>query len=81
MNTFDKIASREREFERSRDQDFVASVVVFLAALLLLLGFSWILPSYFEAKTYRKLTGANVSMWDAMWVELRVQEAALKSEE
>lgn len=25
-----------------------------------------------EAETYNRLTGANVSTWDALWVELRV---------
>ena len=41
-----------------------------LAAVGVLL---WLVPSYFEARTYSRLTGANVTMWDAMWVELRVQ--------
>ena len=34
----------------------------------------WIIPSYFEASTYNRLTKATLSTWDAMWVELRVTE-------
>jgi hypothetical protein len=48
--------------------------VLMLVLLLAIAVFMWIVPSYFEASTYRKLTGANVTTWDAMWVELRVQE-------
>lgn len=28
-----------------------------------------------ESKTYNKLTGAHTTWWDAMWVELRVQDS------
>lgn len=30
--------------------------------------------SYQESKAFNRLTGANTTWWDAMWVELRVQE-------
>lgn len=33
----------------------------------------WIASSYFESRTYNRLTGAQTTTWDAMWVELRVQ--------
>lgn len=36
----------------------------------------WVFSSWQEASTYAKLTGKEVSTWDAMWVELRVQEGA-----
>lgn len=36
----------------------------------------WVFSSWMEASTYAKLTGKDVSTWDAMWVELRVQEGA-----
>jgi hypothetical protein len=32
--------------------------------------------SHEEAKAYNRVTGANVSTWDAMFLELRVQEGA-----
>lgn len=46
----------------------VAIVVIFIMCL--------VVPPYFEAATYRRLTGKNVTWWDAVWVELRVQEGA-----
>lgn len=46
-----------------------------LAVLGLALGW-WVLSSWMEASTYARLTGKQVSTWDAMWVELRVQEGA-----
>jgi hypothetical protein len=44
--------------------------VVFLVVALFCGGLA---QPYFEAQTYNKLTGSNVSTWDAMWVELRVE--------
>jgi hypothetical protein len=40
----------------------------------------WLIPSYFEARTYSRLTGASVSTWDALWVEFRVQEGVSPAE-
>jgi len=31
--------------------------------------------AYFEASAYNRVTGANVSTWDAIWLDLRVQES------
>lgn len=36
----------------------------------------WIVSSAMEARAYNHVTGKNVSTWDAMWIELRVQEGA-----
>lgn len=36
---------------------------------------------YMEARTYNKLTGANVTMWDAMWSDLRVTAPPAKKSE
>jgi hypothetical protein len=33
----------------------------------------WIVKSHFEAAAFNRATGKNVSTWDAMWVELRVE--------
>lgn len=51
------------------------AIVIYGLALLALPVFVWLIPSYFEARTYSRLTGADVTMWDAMWVDLRVQES------
>jgi hypothetical protein len=75
MTTLDlKIAAKEAELKRRSDRDGVMGVLLCVVSIPLLLAFFWLLPSYYEAKTYRRLTGAEVTMWDAMWCELRVQE-------
>lgn len=53
------------------------STLFWLFALLcvLLVG-GWLGQSYFEARAYNRVTGKNVSMFDAMFIELRVQESA-----
>jgi len=60
-----------------RDREALAlsalTVVVFLG-----LAAFWVLGAYLEARTYRRLTGAEVTTWDAMWVDLRVQEGVRK---
>lgn len=33
----------------------------------------WLIRSHMEAKAYNRVTGSNVTTWDAMWIELRVQ--------
>lgn len=45
------------------------AVVIFLVAALLY----WPIQSHFEAAAFNRATGKNVSTWDAMWVELRVE--------
>lgn len=47
--------------------------VLVILSIALLLGLIALQPSM-ESKTYNKLTGANTTWWDAMWVELRVQD-------
>lgn len=73
MKSADYWQGRDDQLKKQRD-DSRGSVLMLGAILVLLPVCFWLLPSYFEAKTYRKLTGADVTMWDAMWVELRVQE-------
>jgi len=48
-----------------------AVVVTFVLVLVFGVG-PWVVESYFEASAYEKLTGKEVSTWDAMWVQLRV---------
>lgn len=50
---------------------FVAMVV----CLAILLG-CWVFYSANEAAAYERITGKKVSTWDAMFVELRIQESA-----
>jgi hypothetical protein len=51
----------------------VTSITVVVLALLLLYGTVWVGGSYFEARAYNHATRSNVSTWDAMWLDLRVQ--------
>jgi hypothetical protein len=36
----------------------------------------WVMKSSLEARAYNRVTGSNVTTWEAMWVELRVQNDA-----
>ena len=72
-----KERKEEQNKERLRKQEQRIQLVILgvLLGLLLIGAVSWwVVKSSFEASTYNRLTGANVSTWDAMWVELRVQE-------
>lgn len=54
-------------------------VWVIVAACVIVVGLSiggWWLQSYFEAQAYYRVTGKRVSTWDAMFLDLRVQESA-----
>lgn len=53
--------------------EYKVQVVCLILIVLGMIG-GYIFVSSQEAKTYNKLTGKNVSTWDAMWVELRVQD-------
>ncbi len=52
------------------DRTVIALCVI---ALLLMMIFTWILPSSCEARAYNRLTDGNATTWDAMFVQLRVQ--------
>jgi uncharacterized membrane protein len=41
----------------------------------------WIVGSYFEARAFNRVTGKDVSIFDAMFIELRVQEPMQYKEE
>ncbi len=55
-------------------------MVALILVVLLAAPVSWIAGSYFEAEAYNRHTGANVSTWDAMWIELRVQAGPVSHE-
>lgn len=56
-----------------RDDSFGPTVLAIVIALVLVVGV-WVLSSAFEAAAYRRVTGKQVSTWDAMFLDLRVQE-------
>lgn len=53
-----------------------SAVILFLIAALI-----WIFASYQEARAFERVTGKPVTTWDAMWIQLRVQEPATSIEE
>lgn len=52
---------------------FLGSLI--LLAILAIPAGIWVFQSAMEARAYEHATGVKVSTWDAMWVELRVQNA------
>lgn len=57
----------------------IKAMVVFIVAVLVITVGGWVFQSAMEAKAYNRATGSEVTTWDAMWIELRVQ-AGPKSE-
>lgn len=51
-------------------------VAVLMAVLCVCALLLWVARSSCEASAYNHVTGKNVSTWDAMFLELRVQEGA-----
>jgi hypothetical protein len=62
---------KERFKKESRDNTFA---VIFFAVILLLILAFYLIKCHMEARTYSRLTGNSVSTWDAIWVDLRVQD-------
>ena len=52
----------------------VGLVVLCVLLFAIIIG-GWVGYSFFEAKTYNKITGSNLTTFDAMFVELRIQES------
>jgi hypothetical protein len=83
LDEMDEIDARRRKRRKRRsglfytwDGDFDWSSVFYITVIVLalLVGPSvWLVKSYHESQVYNELTGAETTMWDAMWVQLRVQ--------
>jgi hypothetical protein len=52
----------------------VAFIILALISIPLILAGA----AYMESSTYNKLTGAETTWWDALWVELRVQDNPIR---
>ena len=57
------------------DDDLQVGGCLFAATLILGL-IIWVISSHMEASAFNHATGKNVSTWDAMFIELRIQESA-----
>jgi hypothetical protein len=64
----------------SEEKYYTKVAVISVILMLVFIVVCWTTKSHFEAATYRKLTGIEVTTWDAMWVELRVIEPGKKPE-
>lgn len=65
---------RAHRLRARRDNLLIGSSLV--AAVIIVVGLAWVLPSYLEASAFNRATGKNVSTWEAMFVDLRVQDGA-----
>lgn len=50
----------------------ITLITMFIIGIFFIPIAGWVGKSYFEAKAYERVTGKEVSTWDAMWLELRV---------
>lgn len=48
-----------------------ATIVLFLF-FMTISTVSWLVKSKMEAEAFSRITGEQITTWDAMWVELRV---------
>ena len=58
-----------------------ALILAFLLAVLVVLSLpigAWVFASRMEAAAFNQVTGGHVTTWQAMWIELRVQEQSVK---
>lgn len=55
------------------DREKLAAAALGVATLLAALAI-WVVGSHFEARAFNNVTGKNVSTWDAMFIDLRVNE-------
>jgi len=49
-------------------------VIVLPIGFLVVVSLITIVSFHMESATFNRLTGAHTTWWDAVWVELRVQE-------
>lgn len=60
---------------RQSSRESLAGILCTVALIIGMLGY-WFISSYFEARAFNRITGSGVSTWEAMFVELRVQESS-----
>lgn len=59
-----------------RSEDIIPAWAMGCCAVLLFvfMPLAMLASAYFESQAYNRLTGANTTTWDAVFLELRVQE-------
>ena len=64
---------RPNKTREPEDESGIHHAVWMILIVVVLLGLyliAWVGMSHQEAAAYNRLTGANVSTWDAMWIQL-----------
>lgn len=56
------------------EKEMLAPIATVFTCFCLLVLVVWLFQSMMEARAFNAVTGKNVSTWQAMWIELRVQE-------
>lgn len=59
------------------DENPIGGFLSVIAAVLVISSVAWVTCSHFESQAFTRVTGRNVSTWDAMWIELRVDNPPL----
>jgi hypothetical protein len=58
---------------KKNDNENFASLLIGIALVLVTVCVFWFGKSYFESRSYNRLTGGSSTTWDALFVQLRVQ--------
>jgi hypothetical protein len=66
--------SAMKERFRKESQDHVTGAVISIGIFFVGVLLWWIIGSSLESSAYNRLTGSHTTTWDAMFLELRVQE-------
>jgi hypothetical protein len=60
------------------DKTSILIVAVVVLAMIVLTATVWVAGSHFEARAFNRVTGKDVTTWEAMFIELRVQEPTME---
>lgn len=63
-------------WKQALDSALTASFVVAFFVVVIAIG---LIQPYMEARAYERVTGKHVSVWDAVWLDLRVQASPEES--
>jgi hypothetical protein len=59
-----------------RGNSDLLTIAILVMVVMLIAGVTWVVGSSMEAAAFNRVTGKSVTTWDAMWIELRVQDGS-----
>lgn len=65
-----------RHIPKTEVDPFVRFIALIIVGALLVFMLGAVLYAHFEAQAYNRVTGKQVSTWDALFLDLRVTEPA-----